>query len=554
MEESNEAFEASSDSPVGITTPSANLAELTSGYQLLEARATIPEKGLPFTENPADVLSELFSSKKAGFVLDELWARLCVVVTTEPNEDQELIERALIISEPADGDARTPRTRCWIRSDNSYATEPASEPVMDTVVCLVPNIVSSGDDDGDLSFEPDETEANHEDDEGAEEDSSDTKKAPTYIVLFRNALLPALTLLTGIARAHENYVHDPINVLRETLRRHGIEEHLDMAFVNWLVRCDYIYVAVPGPKIIWVRDDTYTLLGLHEKIVKPVDADAGRPFLLRKEFSRDLTAAAIVAFIDIADDHGIVLNPIDHLEKVLEAFGEDPSRAVGLLQKLARERYVRGVGHTSTRLQPAALDFAETWRKATELTFEALDAPTGDVPEDLPPEPEAPLPPPIAEVVEQEIPALDEPPFVSETSVPAEIETALSPPISIELTEEALAILEAYLAAHPEQEASELLSALVIEHLGREIRLLESALEQSYALLRERSSRTRDHQGKPVVFTPASLLCCYPPHLSKEEAEAQLFCMAERSWIRWVHPYRRRGVQRRPPPYIVLMR
>jgi hypothetical protein len=259
-------------------------------------------------------------------------------------------------------------------------------------------------------------------------------------------------------------------------------------------------------------------------------------------------------------------------------------------------------------LLQAALDFAEEWKKATELTLAAIadertSARVEEEPDSSHEAPDAPLPavveePPVAplplidEIVEkpaaeavvvfapsEATPAaivVEEPvteaaaevvativvrePATQELIIPetpaltaGEVEPH-SAELSrrITLTPGAFEIMRSYRLAYPGQDAGDIVSALIIQHLGPRVSVLEAALERSYKLLLERRSKTRDHQGKPIVYTASTVLRCNPPLMSLEEATTQLACMAERGWIRWVHPPRKRD--RRPQSYIVLLR
>lgn len=629
MEDSSKATETVGASPDDAPTNRSTLPELCRAYRALESKQTIPEKGLPFVNEPVLVLADPLDAERASLLVDELWGRGCILVmdreldpeSAETSVDGRLPEKALLLAEPSEDDEYRPRNRYWIRFAGQTERDTPSDTPSDEVLCLIPNIVSSGDEDGDLPA--DEVEDGAEDPEEGDEPSH-SGKPPKYLDLFKKALLSALTVLTGIARGGDGHVHHPMDVLRETLRRYGIADDRGMEFVNWLVQHDYLYIVEIGPKIIWVREEAHALVGQRDKIVKPADADVGRVailddgetdqtpsqpdkpdrrYLRGKRFSRDLKAAAIVAFIDVADDSGKVFHPIEQLERVLDSFQEDRERAVGLLTRLASDGFVRGVGNTSTQLQSAAFDFAQEWAKATELTLatvlgardpqpdeeeeppeaaaertapEALDSPTDVVMEEptpavvavfVPSEP-APAPAtvdePAAKVVEEVAVALppDRPAPAFEEALPpqalAPMEVAVTPPTPLEsylpivLTPEALEIVKAYLLGYPGQDAGAVISALIVEHLGPKIRLLEAALERSYALLLERRCKTRDHKGKPIVYIPSSILRCNPPYMHEDEADSQLACMAERGWICWVHPAR--GRDRRPQPYIVLLR
>lgn len=629
MEDSSKTTETVGASLQSAPTDQLALAELCRAYEALERGQTTPDVGLPFIDEPVLVLAGLFGSERASLVVDELWARRCIVVIdreldpdgAETPVDGWFPERALLVSGPGADDVYRPQNRFWIPSSRASETDTPRDDTSNESICLIPNIVSSGDDDGDLAEEAEE---------GVNEEDHSSAKPPRHLALFQKALLPALAVLAPMARMDSRgCVRNPIEVLRETLRCHGITEDHDMEFVNWLVQRDYIFIVEIGPRVIWVREEAHALVGRREMIIKPADADLGciiiddddkpeappskpsKPDLrhLRgRRFSRDLIAAAVVTFIDVADDSGKVLRPIEHLEKVLASLGEDRERAHGLLTSLVHRGFVDNIRSTFVHLLQAALDFAEEWKKATELTLAAIadertSARVEEEPDSSHEAPDAPLPavveePPVAplplidEIVEkpaaeavvvfapsEATPAaivVEEPvteaaaevvativvrePATQELIIPetpaltaGEVEPH-SAELSrrITLTPGAFEIMRSYRLAYPGQDAGDIVSALIIQHLGPRVSVLEAALERSYKLLLERRSKTRDHQGKPIVYTASTVLRCNPPLMSLEEATTQLACMAERGWIRWVHPPRKRD--RRPQSYIVLLR
>lgn len=613
MEDSSKTTETVGAPLQSAPTDQLALAELCRAYEALERGQTTPDVGLPFIDEPVLVLAGLFGSERASLVVDELWARRCIVVIdreldpdgAETPVDGWFPERALLVSGPGADDVYRPQNRFWIPSSRASETDTPRDDTSNESICLIPNIVSSGDDDGDLAEEAEE---------GANEEDHSSAKPPRHLALFQKALLPALAVLAPMARMDSRgCVRNPIEVLRETLRCHGITEDHDMEFVNWLVQRDYIFIVEIGPRVIWVREEAHALVGRREMIIKPADADLGRIIIddddkpeappskpikpdlrhLRgRRFSRDLIAAAVVTFIDVADDSGKVLRPIEHLEKVLASLGEDRERAHGLLTSLVHRGFVDNIRSTFVHLLQPALDFAEEWRQATELALAAL-ADERDLSRDRTPEapaevdeepvhddvplptnddtPQVPAPDPVAETHEAvvaptsaitEEPASD--PIVEAPAVvPADDDPSPDAPpptvtrdggdaCRIHLTPKAHELLDAYLHAYPDRSAEDVLSVLVVEHLAPLVKARKNPLERSYQLLVAHLSKAR--LPERIVFGPVNVLRCYPPHPARDKADEQIQQMEALGWVQWVRPpWNKRGA-RRPMPYIILLR
>ncbi len=279
MEDPNPSADSASDPSGAHVEPpkeSLPLNKLRRSFELLEKAARPPSRGsgLPVVDHPEIVLGDEFSAEEIAAILAHLIARRCILIDRLYSEEGE---RILIIGNtPEVGDKIFPPR---VFEFTSELDEPQKEagPDQGSTTCLIPNLLAGVSGEGVEDWDDVAISEDGELQLAVRKGLSDSTEAlnaryrAVAKAVLKNIPIP-------IANIPGGPVHDPLEKMRDTLRKMGVTPAEEGAFINWMVHHDLIFIEVVGPKVISLRKNAFPS-SERKNTVQPGDEESAREAL-----------------------------------------------------------------------------------------------------------------------------------------------------------------------------------------------------------------------------------------------------------------------------------